>query len=146
MSNTVAETQMQTNTPTSMSDTNPGSTSSSIKTKEAIMVEHSLAAITDLISEIEADDPPTQMQDDVYIELPKQNLHKHRFSLNKKNSRVLTRVPYQSTTPFSVSFPQHQGSGSISRNSTNPQRCQDLPPIDIQSNTKSGTHRVNPLL
>lgn len=57
-----------------------------IKTTEAITVEHSLDAITDLISEIEADDPPTQPQKELQMELPKQTLYKHRFSLYKKGS------------------------------------------------------------
>jgi hypothetical protein len=52
------------------------------------MVEHSLAVISELISEIEADDPPTQSQsqETPIVDEATQTSYKHRFSLYKKNS------------------------------------------------------------
>jgi len=56
------------------------------KSATVITVEHSLAVISDLISEIKAEDPPTQSQETPIVEEPPQTTYKHRFSLYEKNS------------------------------------------------------------
>ncbi len=57
-------------------------------TATVITVEHSLAVVSELISEIEADDPPTQSQsqETQIVDEATQTSYKHRFSLYKKNS------------------------------------------------------------
>jgi hypothetical protein len=63
-----------------------------------------LTAITDLINEIETGNPPTQMQEDVNLEPPKQVLQKHRFSLNKKNSGPQSGSPTSQLRLFQSLF------------------------------------------
>jgi hypothetical protein len=68
------------------SSTNNPSKEGRLVTSQVITVEHSLEIISDLISKIEAEDPPTQTQEEVIIENPKQATYKYRFSLYKKSS------------------------------------------------------------
>jgi hypothetical protein len=85
------------------STTNP-SKESGLVTSQVITVEHSLEIISDLISEIEAEDPPTQTQEEVIIENPKQATYKYRFSLYKKSSVPVPGAPTSQLKLFQSSF------------------------------------------
>jgi hypothetical protein len=76
----------------------------SLATTAPITVEHSLDVISDLISEIEADDPPSQLQDEPILATPNLPIQKHHFSLYKKNSGPIPSSPQAQLKLFESFF------------------------------------------
>lgn len=109
---------------------------SKLATPEVITVEDSLTAITDLIREIEADDPPqSNLDDPVTTPSVKASTYRHRFALYRRNAN------YQSTLSQLSLF------RSFAKCLKNTDNSIQILPIrnDIKVNSLSTTDQINHL-
>jgi len=62
-------------------------------TTQVITVESSIEAIADLIKEVEADDPPTEVESPISEVMPEKKVHTHRFAIYRKQTYPTPGAP-----------------------------------------------------